>query len=509
MGHDLPAARSAVVGLTASPRSRMLAASYADGSVRLFHTTSEQLLLDLHAPSVETPTPFLAIGPKEDRIVAASDDRFDVWSIDVRHPETTMSSVFGKVWYEGYAAPEHVWQSSSGSDDFEPKYGLMPLVFGTVKATLYSLLLAVPLAWLAAVYTSEFMTARARRVVKPTIEMMASLPSVVLGFLAALVFAPWVERVLPEMLAATFTVPYGILLGAYLWQFLPSHAAARFARLRIYAVPIAIAAGICSAWQFGPLLERWMFAGDWKAWLDGQIGTGTGAWCFISLPASSLATVWCVARYVTPRLRDRCGRWNMTLFASVDLVKFLVASLLALALAYAAALALEAVVGDPRGVMVGTYIQRNALVVGLVMGFAVIPIIYTLSDDALSAVPDTLRAGSLATGATRWQTAIRIVVPTAMSGLFSALMVGLGRAVGETMIVLMAAGNTPIMDWNVFNGFRTLSANIAVELPEAVVGSTHYRMLFVAALVLFAMTFVINTIAEIVRIRFRKKAVEL
>jgi phosphate transport system permease protein len=88
-------------------------------------------------------------------------------------------------------------------------------------------------------------------------------------------------------------------------------------------------------------------------------------------------------------------------------------------------------------------------------------------------------------------------------------MIGFGRAVGETMIVLMAAGNTPVMDWNVFNGFRTLSANIAVELPEAVQGSTHYRMLFLAALVLFAITFVLNTLAETVRLRYRKRRVSL
>jgi phosphate transport system permease protein len=143
------------------------------------------------------------------------------------------------------------------------------------------------------------------------------------------------------------------------------------------------------------------------------------------------------------------------------------------------------------------------------MGFAIIPIIYTISEDALSAVPEHLRSASLGTGATPWQTAVRIIIPTAMSGLFSAIMIGLGRAVGETMIVLMAAGNTPIMEMNIFNGFRTLSANIAVELPEAVVNSTHYRTLFLAALVLFLMTFVLNTLAEIVRLRFRKRASEL
>ena len=164
---------------------------------------------------------------------------------------------------------------------------------------------------------------------------------------------------------------------------------------------------------------------------------------------------------------------------------------------------------DPRGGLVDTYVQRNALVVGFLTGFAVVPIIYTLAEDALSSVPDHLRAASLASGATPWQTALHVVVPTAMSGIFSAVMIGVGRVVGETMIVLMAAGNTPVLDWNVFNGFRTLSATIAVELPEAVQDGTLYRLLFFAALVLFAMTFVINTLAEVVRQRFRRRAYEL
>jgi phosphate transport system permease protein len=164
---------------------------------------------------------------------------------------------------------------------------------------------------------------------------------------------------------------------------------------------------------------------------------------------------------------------------------------------------------DPRGGVVDTYVQRNALIVGFLMGFAVIPIIYTIAEDALSSVPEHLRSASLGLGATPWQTAVRIVVPTAMSGIFSAVMVGLGRAVGETMIVLMAAGNTPIMQWNVFNGFRTLSANIAVELPEAVQHSTEYRMLFLAGLSLFVLTFLVNSVAEAVRQRFRKRAFAL
>jgi phosphate transport system permease protein len=139
------------------------------------------------------------------------------------------------------------------------------------------------------------------------------------------------------------------------------------------------------------------------------------------------------------------------------------------------------------------------------MGFAVIPIIFTISEDGFSSVPPNLSAASLALGASRWQTAVRVVIPTASPAVFSAIMIGFGRAVGETMIVLMATGNTPVLDWSIFNGFRTLSANIAVEIPEAPHGGTLYRTLFLAAAVLFVMTFTLNTIAEVVRQRLREK----
>jgi phosphate transport system permease protein len=149
--------------------------------------------------------------------------------------------------------------------------------------------------------------------------------------------------------------------------------------------------------------------------------------------------------------------------------------------------------------------QRNSMVVGMVMGFAVIPTIFSITEDAIFGVPKHLTIGSLALGATPWQTLTRVVLLTASPGIFSAVMIGLGRAVGETMIVLMATGNTPIMDFNIFEGFRALSANIAVEMPEAEVASTHYRVLFLAALVLFMATFIFNTIAEVVRQRLRNK----
>ena len=151
------------------------------------------------------------------------------------------------------------------------------------------------------------------------------------------------------------------------------------------------------------------------------------------------------------------------------------------------------------------YDQRNSIVVGLAMGFAVIPTIFTIAEDAIFSVPKHLTLGSLALGATPWQTMVKVVLLTASPGIFSAVMIGLGRAVGETMIVLMATGNTPVMDLSIFQGMRTLSANIAVEMPESEVNSTHYRVLFLAGLVLFMFTFVFNSVAEIVRQRLREK----
>ncbi len=509
MGHELARGGAAVTSVAASSRSRLLAAGYADGRLRLFHVTSGRLLSETTTGSGGTVVSALSVAPQDDGLLGLVGPRLAFWSVDAPHPETTLAAVFGPVWYEGYNEQEHVWQSSSGTDDFEKKFGLVPLVFGTLKATLYSMLFGAPLALLAAIYSSEFLRPRTKALVKPTIEIMASLPSVVLGFLAALVFAPLVENIVPETLAAFFTIPFAMLLGGHLWQLLPTRAAVLAQPFRLGGVLLTFPVGLLLAAWFGKPVERWLFAGNIKAWLDGQIGSGTGGWMLLLFPLSCVGMALLVSMFVTPRLRAWGGGWSRTRFAVLDLAKFLLGCAATLMLAYTASAALTAVGWDPRGSFIDTYVQRNALVVGFIMGFAVIPIIYTISDDALGAVPESLRAGSLGSGATPWQTAIRVVVPTAMSGLFSALMIGLGRAVGETMIVLMAAGNTPVLEWNIFNGFRTLSANIAVELPEAVINSTHYRMLFLAALTLFAITFVVNTVAELVRLRFRRRAFQL
>jgi phosphate transport system permease protein len=487
----------------------MLAVAYADGRVGLFQVTSSQELALVAAPKESGRIERLAISPKEDAVLALAEHAAPQWAINAPHPEVTLASILGKVWYEGYERPEHVWQSSSGTDEFEPKYGLAPLVFGTLKATFYSMLFGAPLAFLAAIYTSEFLHPRVRVKVKPTIEVMASLPSVVLGFLAALFFAPLVEDVVPQFLTAFITVPFAYLLGAHLWQLVPRPLAVRLWMVRTALMIAVLPLGIGLAALLGGVVERWLFAGNIKTWLDGQIGTGTGAWMFLLLPLSAVATVGLSNAFISTAFRRHAGHWSRESFALLELAKFLALCVATLLAAYALSAALNASGWDPRGSWVGSYVQRNALIVGCIMGFAIIPIIYTISDDALAAVPESLRAGSLGAGATPWQTALRVVIPTAMSGLFSALMIGLGRAVGETMIVLMAAGNTPVMEMNIFNGFRTLSANIATELPEAVNQSTHYRMLFLAALTLFFITFLVNTVAEVVRLRFRKRAFQL
>lgn len=491
-----------------SQRSRLVAAGGDAGRVAIYHATSGALVAEHHLPT-ERPLQGVQFAPKENGVLAWDGNQLWRLNFDARHADISWSSLFGAVWYEGREGPAHIWQSSSAGVDSEPKFGLLPLVFGTLKATFYSMLFGAPIALLAAVYASEFMQPKLRAKVKPTIELMASLPSVVLGFLAALVMAPFIENHLASLLAAGLVVPTALLLGAQLWQLMPSNVAMYAAPFRLIAISLTFLAGVWGGAGLGPWLEQVLFDGHLLRWLDGQRGSATGGWFILWLPVVGVGTALLCGMVVNPWLRDRWGGLARERFAALNLAKFLVVTLVAIGVTWGLASALNSAGFDPRGQFVGTYVQRNSLIVGFVMGFAIIPLIFTIADDALNTVPHHLRSASLGAGATPWQTAIRVVIPTAMSGLFSAVMIGLGRAVGETMIVLMAGGNTPIMDWNLFNGFRTLSANIAVELPEAVRGSSHYRTLFLAALTLFLLTFVVNTAAEWVRLRFRKRAYQL
>ena len=506
--HRYPSAGARATCLATSKRSRCFAVGTEDGRVLLYQMTTEQRLAEVAV--LDQAVREIAFAPKENGLVvrgASAGARLD---LELGYPEASLAALTRPLWYEGYSEPTHVWQSTGSDDGSEPKLGLWPLVFGTLKATFFSMLFGAPLALLAAIFSSEFLAPRLHSPIKATIELMASLPSVVLGFLAAMVFAPFVERSLAFVLTSFLVVPAAVLLGAYSWQLVPHGLALRVGGARKFmAIAATLPIGLVVSWLFAPRLERLWFGGDVMAWLNGRGSACAGAWAYLFLPACVIGVSWCSARWLQPWIAGRSIAWERHKVALVDLAKALAIVLMSLLASGSLGVLLEARGFDPRDSLFGPYDTRNALVVGFVMGFAIIPIIFTLADDALAEVPGHLREASLGAGATPWQTAVRVVVPTAMSGLFSAVMIGLGRAVGETMIVLMAAGSTPILELNVFNGFRTLSANIATELPEAVHGSAHYRTLFLAALTLFGMTFAVNSAAEAVRRHFRKKAVSL
>jgi phosphate transport system permease protein len=259
------------------------------------------------------------------------------------------------------------------------------------------------------------------------VEVMAAIPTVVVGFLILLWAAPLVGKWIVGVFAGMLAIPITFVLFMILWSFLRRFDWAKWVENGyefLVLVPVIVVGVLVATALTGPV-EQWLFDGDFRQWLYDSTGN--------------------------------------------------------------------------------RYDQLNSLVVAFGLGFAVIPIIFSISEDALSDIPYSLTAASLALGASRWQTVWRVILPSASPAIFAAIMIGFGRAVGETMIVFMATGNTPIMDWSPFNGFRTLSANIAVEISEAPRGGTLYRVLFLCAVILFLLTFALNTAAEIVRVRLRKK----
>jgi hypothetical protein len=184
---------------------------------------------------LEAPARQLLIAPRENRLLAADGKRLAAWTLNAGYPEVSWRSLFGRVWYEKYPGHVHAWETT-GHESFESKFGLVPLIFGTLKATLYSMLFATPIAILAAIFASQFMHPRWKARIKPIIEMMASLPSVVLGFMAGLVFSPVIERGLMPLITGFFVMPVAILLAAHLWQLIPSGWRTRHPGWRLVAI---------------------------------------------------------------------------------------------------------------------------------------------------------------------------------------------------------------------------------------------------------------------------------
>ncbi len=246
--------------------------------------------------------------------------------------------------WDDYQKPEYIWQPVGQIK----KFNIIPLFVGTLKVTLIGLLFAVPLAVGAAIYVSQLARPRLREILKPTIELLSGIPSVVVGFFALLVMATVLQK------------------------------------------------------TFG---------------------------------------------YET---------------------------------------------------------RLNAFVAGIALGFAVIPIIFSIAEDALTSVPRAYTQAALALGASRWQTAWQIVLPAALPGVFAATVLGFGRAIGETMIVLMVC-SASVMSWNIFDSARSITTTIAAEMGEVVTGGPHYRILFMLGALLFAATFVSNMIGDLVIHRFKNK----
>ncbi len=422
--YTYPSHSAPVAAFTSSLRDRSFVTADAAGGLHMSYGTTGETLTIVDS-GISNPLA-LAMTPDADGILAVDKTgTVSSWRVDNPHPGITWRGLLGAVWYEDAQQKEYRWQASGYPEGIEPKYSIVPLIFGTLKGALYTLLFAVPLSVLAALYASQFMPRVLKEGLKPLVEIMAAVPSVVLGFIGGIWLAPY----LSSHLFALFLAPVFISIAVVAALLLRHHAPDRFQA------------------YFRPGMEIWVLlaavlAGGWLALECGAMLEG---------------------RY----LLDGYGSW----------------------------------IKESLGL---TFAERNSIVVGMVMGLAVTPIIFTISEDALSAVPPSFAEGSMSLGATRWQTAVRIVLPAAGSGIISAVLLGFSRAVGETMIILFVSGNVPAMDWSVFSGFRALSASVALETPNVIRGDSLYRVLFFAAFLLLITTFTVNTVAELIRRRLRR-----
>jgi phosphate transport system permease protein len=388
---------------------------YANAAFLL--TTKQRLIMfnrvtgeQLHINELSNRPLSIQVFSKEIKITYP--DKIETWTIKNLAGVTTLKSLFNKQHHEGYRHPKWVYQTASGSDFIDAKYSLIPLFMGSAKVAACAIFIAVPLALGAAVFSGFFAPYHWRNRIKSSIEMLEAVPSVVIGFIAAVLLAPLVETLLVAIGLFVTTLPFIVFLFAHIQQRLSK-----------------------SFTQF----EK------------------TGMYLFL---ASLTMLAWSVVSFHLAHL-------------VVPLEWFFGAS-------------------------------KSTLVVAIALGLAISPTIYTIAEDAIHSVPDALKNASFALGATQLQTLKRVVLRVAKPGLVAAIMLGFGRAVGETMIVLMVSGNTPIADWSLFEGVRAITANLAIEFTEAETGSELYVILFFTATCLFVFTFVCNSFAELLRYRMRK-----
>lgn len=412
---DFPQGDTRGMQLAPEALRRVFATLTPQGTLSLFASKQSSALL---TQQVATQAQRMVFSTHGKALLLETPTQWYAYRVDNPYPDIGWRGLWQRIWYENYPQPDFIWQSTAADDSYQAKFSLVPLLAGSLKAALYAMLFATPLALAAAVYTACFMTPGLRRWVKPTLEIMGALPTVVVGLIAALWLAPHVETYLSAILALPLLCTLSVLgVGAMIAR-RPRVALLLQGREVLLLIPVLLLTVLLVCW-LAPKMDVGLFGQPLFQWMDGN------------------------------------------------------------------------------------FVQRNALVAGIALGFALIPLIFSLAEDALFNVPTRLSQGSLALGATPWQTLWHVVLPSASAGIFAALMLSFGRAVGETMIVLMATGNTPIVDAGLLQGLRSLAANIAIEMPEAVMGSGHYRVLFLTALVLFLFTFVVNTLAEALRQRLR------
>ena len=333
----------------------------------------------------------------------------------------TLRELFEAHQYPGYDEPSHTWQTNPALDYIPKKYSVVPLLIGSLKASLLALMIAMPLALGSAIYVGFFAQSQVRAWVKPIIETLESIPSVIIGLIAATVLLAMANELVLAIAAIILLLPVFLVICGYTYRALQRIGwQQRFVRFEVWIMSLGLALYIALCVSvLGPWLAQ-------LEWLSGLQNT-----------------------------------------------------------------------------------NKVTFIVAIALGIGVAPTVFSLAEDAIHGVPNAMVKAAYALGASRVQTLKGVVLFTAFPGIMAAMMLGFGRAFGETMIVLMVTGNSPVSDWSLFSGLRALTANLVIEIPEMNSENSHMAVLFFTAFLLFTFTFVLNSFAEFLRHLNRKVRGEL